>query len=213
MKGAMMSFRKRLAMGGVAATLALVLGATVLSPVVAGAQESTTTTTDATGGDDAAGTGRVDRIRGLLDDLVTDGTITSAQADAVAEHLAEYAFRGHFGRRGHHLLVGLEVAAEAIGIERSALIDALQNGQTIAEVAAANGVETQAVIDALVNAHQQMLDELVADGTITADEAAERAATAAERITDFVNGDFRFGPRLGVQPDPGDPSTSSTTGA
>ncbi len=207
-----MSFRKRLAIGGIAATLALVLGATVLSPVVAGAQESTTTTTDTTGADEVAGADRVDRIRGLLDDLVTDGTITSAQADAVAEHLAEYAFRGHFGRRGH-LIVGLEVAAEAIGIERSALIDALQNGQTIAEVAAANGVATQTVIDALVNAHQQKLDELVANGSITAEEAAERAATAADRITEFVNGDFRFGPRLGGRPDLGVPSTSSTTGA
>lgn len=206
-----MSFRKRLAIGGIAATLALVLGATVLSPVVAGAQESTTTT-DTTGADEVAGADRVDRIRGLLDDLVTDGTITSAQADSVAEHLAEYAFRGHFGRRVH-LIVGLEVAAEAIGIERSALIDALQNGQTIAEVAAANGVATQTVIDALVNAHQQKLDELVANGSITAEEAAARAATAADRITEFVNGDFRFGPRLGRRPGLGVPSTSSTTGA
>ena len=40
-----MSIRKRLAIGAGTATLALALGVTVLSPVVAGAQESTTSTT------------------------------------------------------------------------------------------------------------------------------------------------------------------------
>ena len=147
----------------------------------------------------------------MLDDLVTDGTITSAQADAVAEHLAQSAFHG--GHRRGRLLVGLEVAADAIGIDRAALIDALQDGQTIAEVAAANGVEAETVIDALVNEYQQKLDELVAAGSITADEAAERAAAAAERITELVNGEFDFRPRLGIRPVPDDSSTSSTDGA
>lgn len=202
-----MSIRKRLAIGAGTATLALALGVTVLSPVVAGAQESTTSTTTNEASATDRATDRVDRIRGLLDDLVTDGTITSAQADAVAEHLAQFAFHG--GHRRRHLLVGLEVAAEAIGIDRAALIDALQDGQTIAEVAVANGVETEAVIDALVTEHQQRLDELVAAGSITADEAAERAAAAAERITELVNGEFDFRPRLGIRPVPDDPSTST----
>jgi len=206
-----MSIRKRLAIGAGTATLALALGMTVLSPVVAEAQESTTSTTS----DEASGAegsiDRVDRIRGLLDDLVTDGTITSAQADAVAEHLAQSEFHG--GHRRGRLLVGLEIAAGAIGIDRAALIDALQDGQTIAEVAAANGVDAEAVIDGLVNEYQQKLDELVAAGSITVDEAAERAAAAAERITELVNGEFDFRPRLGTRPVPDDSSTSSTDGA
>lgn len=211
-----MSIRKRLAIGAGTAMLALALGVTVLSPVVAGAQESTTSTTgDETTGDEATGaeasTDRVDRIRGLLDDLVTDGTITSAQADAVAEHLAQSAFHAGHGRG--RLLMGLEVAADAIGIDRAALIDALRDGQTIAEVAAARGVEAGTVIDALVNQYQQKLDELVAAGSITADEAAERAAAAADRITGLVNGEFDFSPRLSTRPVPDDSPRSSTDGA
>jgi hypothetical protein len=206
-----MSIGKRLAIGAGTATLALALGVTVLSPVVAGAQESTTsTTTDEAGGAEGS-IDRVDRIRDLLDVLVTDGIITSAQADAVAEHLAQFAFHG--GHRRGRLLVGLEVAADAIGIAREALIDALQDGQTIAEVAAANGVDAETVIDALVNEYQQKLDELVAAGSITADEAAERAAVAAERITELVNGEFDFRPRFGPRPVPEASSTSSTDGA
>jgi hypothetical protein len=49
----------------------------------------------------------------------------------------------------------------------------------------------------------------VAAGSITADEAAERAAAAAERITELVNGEFDFRPRLGTRPLPDEPSTST----
>ena len=196
-----MSFRKRLAVGAATATMALVLGATVLAPVVAGAQESTTTTTNGAVSPDGTGpTGRVDRIRDALEELVTDGTITSGQADAVAEHLAEYApGPGHHGRR--HFLVGLGVAAATIGIDPSVLIDALREGQTIAEVAVANGSSAEAVIDALVSANRARLDELVTDGVISAEEASERAAEAVERITALVNGDFEFRPFFGPGPD------------
>lgn len=200
-----MSIRKRLAVGAATATLGMVLGATVLSPVVATAQESTTTTTT----DGAAGTGRVDRIRAALEDLITDGTITSAQADAVAEHLAEtLQGRGrHFIGRGR-VGASLDTAAEAIGIERSVLVDALRDGQSIADVATANGTDPQAVIDALVAAHQAKLDELVADGSLTAEEAAERAEGAVERITALVNGEFEFRPGFMVRPGASEPTVT-----
>ncbi len=207
-----MSIRKRLTVGAATATLGLVLGATVLSPVVAGAQESTTTTTtdESTGPDGVVGTERVNRLRDSLEDLVTDGTITAAQADAVAEHLAQFApGPGHrFMGRGH-IGMSLDIAAETIGIERSALMDALADGQTIADIAAANGTEAGTVIDALVAAHQAKLDELVADGSITAEEAAERAAEAVERITGLVNGEIEFRPGFGPRPDaPAEPEVT-----
>jgi hypothetical protein len=184
-----MSFRKRLVVGGAAAVLVLVLGAAALSQVNAGAPESTTTTTDASTSDRGAGSQRVNRIRESLEDLVTDGTLTEAQADAVAEHLAQVAAgRGHGATGNGDLGIDFDLAAEAIGIEPSALADAVGNGQTIAEVAVANGTDAEAVIDALVAAEQAKLDELVADGSITAEVAAERAAASLDRITDVVNG-------------------------
>jgi hypothetical protein len=192
-----MSIRKRLAVGAAAAALGMALGVTVLSPVIAGAQESTTSTTAAGGEatpDIVGDEGRVARVRERLEDLVTAGTITSAQADAVAEHLAQFApeHGGRFLRRGH-VIIGLDAAAEAIGVELPVLLESLREGQTIAEVAAANGVDTQDVVDALVAVHQARLDELVAEGSITAAEASERAAAALERITAFVNGEIGFG--------------------
>jgi polyhydroxyalkanoate synthesis regulator phasin len=204
MKGAIMSIRKRLAVGAATATLGLVLGATVLSPVVAGAQESTTTTTadESTGSDGFDRTVRADRLRESLEDLVADGTITAAQADAVAEHLAQFGpGPGHRHLFRHHIALSLDIAAETIGIERSALVAALADGQTIAEIAADNGTNAGAVIDALVAVHQAKLDELVADGSITAEEAAERAAEAADRIADLVNGEMAFRQGFGPRPD------------
>jgi hypothetical protein len=206
MKGAIMSIRKRLAVGAATATLGLVLGATVLSPVVAGAQESTTPTDEATTSEGVVETFRANGLRDHLEDLVTDGTITAAQADAVAEHLAQFGprpERGHLLRR--HVAISLDIVAETIGIERSALVDALADGQTIAEVAADSGTDAGAVIDALVAAHDSKLDQLVADGSITAEEAAERAAEAVDRITDLVNGEIEFRQGFRPLPETGEP--------
>lgn len=203
-----MSIRRRLAVGAATATLGLVLGATVLAPVVAGAQESTTTD-EVTPAEGVVEDLRANGLRERLEELVTDGTITAAQADAVAEHLAQFGPgpRGHLFRR--HIAISLDIAAETIGIERPALVDALAAGASIAEVAADNGTDAETVIAALIAAHQAKLDELVADGSITAEEAAERAAEAGDRIADVVNGEIEFrrgfGPRPGLaEPDPTD---------
>ncbi len=137
-----------------------------------------------------------------LDGLVDDGTITQAQADAVAEALQE-ARPEHpdFGPRGPGgwFAVGVAVldeAADAIGIEEDELLAALRDGQTMAEVAESNGVDPQTVIDALVTATQERLDDAVADGHIEQEDADERLADASERITEFVNEGADLGERF-----------------
>jgi len=91
----------------------------------------------------------------------------------------------HGPGRGRHL----EAAAEAIGIEADALREALQSDQTIAQVAEANGVEPQAVVDALVADVSARIDQKVADGDLTQEEADEKKAELPERITALVNGE------------------------
>jgi len=85
-------------------------------------------------------------------------------------------------------------AAEAIGVEPSALRDALRDGQSIAEVAQANGVEPQAVVDAVVQELSGRIDEAVADGRITeerADEAKERLPERVAELVEWHRGDHR----------------------
>jgi hypothetical protein len=203
-----------------------VAGGLILTPTLSGAQEDPTTTTtepDTTVTTDAPTTDEAPSTpdapdRPVLDDwvadalapLVDDGTITQDQADAVTDALEsarpERPFGGHDGPGGW---IGpgwfggdLSVVAEALGIDEDALRTALQDGQTLAEIAAANGVDVQAVIDAILAEAQTRLDEALADGRIDADELAELQADLTERITDLVNGElegrgFPFGGRPG----------------
>jgi hypothetical protein len=83
---------------------------------------------------------------------------------------------------------GLETAAETIGIDVEDLRTALDEGQSIAEVAEANGVDPQEVIDAMVAESTERLDAKVDEGRLTAEEADERLAEKSERIEDRVFG-------------------------
>lgn len=176
--------RSKVTIGVIAAILGLLLGATILGPGAAGAQETPAPT--APDPRDRADARQSQRIRAALDGLVAEGTISEVQADAVAAHLAaQWDFHG---RRLHRIHAGLDVAAATIGITEAELVEDLRGGQTVAEVAEANEVDPQDVIDALVAAINARVDEAVAQGELDAERAAEIKVKAVERVTDFVNG-------------------------
>lgn len=169
---------------------------------VSGAQE-TTTTVVAESTEERPEPG--ERLAEVLAPLVEDGTIDQAQADAVIAALQEAAPRGGDGfggrgpggheRRGTGL--GSGVVADALGMEEDALREALRDGQTLAEVAEAQGVDVQVVIDAAVAELSTRLDEKVAEGDLTQEEADERLAEATERITERIDDPMPRGPRDG----------------
>jgi hypothetical protein len=132
-----------------------------------------------------------EKLRELLQDLVDDGTISSAQADAVTEHLVENRPERDHGRhrRGPHVRPGRDgdVIAGLLGIEVEALRDELRAGNSIADIAAANDVDVQIVIDALIDEAAAHLEQAVADDRLTDDEAADRLARISERIEAGVN--------------------------
>lgn len=114
------------------------------------------------------------RLQGLVD----NGTITVAQRDAVIATLqaarpdndGDGQHGDHDGPRGpraEQRAAALATAAQVIGVTADELKTALQNGDSIADVATANGVDPQDVIDALV---------------------AQATNEITERITDMVNG-------------------------
>jgi polyhydroxyalkanoate synthesis regulator phasin len=72
-------------------------------------------------------------------------------------------------------------------MDQAELRDQLRDGSTLAEIAQAQGVDVQVVIDALVAEAKAHLDEKVAEGDLTQEEADERLAEITERITDRVN--------------------------
>lgn len=90
----------------------------------------------------------------------------------------------------------LDAAAGAIGISTSELVSELREGRTIAQVAEAHDVPVAEVVDAIVGAEQDRLDELVADGRITQEQADALSGDLEERATDLVNGDLAPFPLL-----------------
>jgi hypothetical protein len=169
----------------------------VFAPQLAGAQDDSSTTVPA---DDATAM-HADRhawVEDTLAQLVEDGVIDQAQADAVAAALeANRPEHGEGHGPGGRMGRGLDAAAGVIGIDEAALREALVGGETLAEVAEANGVSRQDLIDGLVAEAVAHLDEEVAEGDLTQERADEIEATLTERITAMVDGELPAGGPMG----------------
>lgn len=163
----------------------VVVAALAMSGIALAAQADDTTV-------DVTETPAYSRILDKLQPLVDDGTLDEGEASAVAELLAG-EFRGR--RHGPGAFRGLVAIADFLGLDAGEMRAALQEYDTIAEIAEANGSSADAVIDHLLSLCEERLDEAVANGRITEEEKAELLAEAEERITEKVNSPL---------PEPGD---------
>lgn len=181
--------RKQLATVGLAAAL-VAGGAGAMALVVPGissAQSPEETTEETTESTDREAV-RASRLADVLQPLIDAGTIDQAQADAVIAALQDARPEGGPGG-GRHGGPRLDAAADALGITEEELITALRDGQSIADVAAAQGLDVQVVIDALVAEAQAHIAEEVGEGDLTQEEADARLAELTERVTARVNGE------------------------
>ena len=128
---------------------------------------------------------RVTALKQALQGLVTDGTITSAQADKVATTLSKELPR-HDHRGGIGRLVRAEVA-KALGITVQELNTGREAGKTLAQIAADKGVAKATLITRLVAATEQQLAAEVTAGRLTQAQADARKATLRDRITERVD--------------------------
>ncbi len=140
-----------------------------------------------------AAANRGDRLRGALDELVENGTISAEQADAVADHLVEQATerigtrdRPGLDRRQDRRADRFAGLSELLGIDGETLRTELRSGSTLAEIAEANDVTTDELVDALVAEAMERIDAAVEDGRIEQDVADERAADLEAQITERV---------------------------
>lgn len=82
------------------------------------------------------------------------------------------------------------VAAETLGLDEDALWEALDEGQSLAEISQAQGVDAQKTIDAIVAAEQEFTAGLVAEGELSQEEADEWLASLDEAARSFVEDTF-----------------------
>ncbi|HEX6330984.1 MAG TPA: Clp protease N-terminal domain-containing protein [Actinomycetota bacterium] len=108
---------------------------------------------------------------------------TSDDVDRPWERCARVAGAVGFGIRP------LAVAADAIGIETAELLEAVHDGETIAEVAERQGVDPADVVDAIVAEERDRVEEAVANGRLTQEQADRLLASAEERATNLVERD------------------------
>jgi len=191
----MIRTKKAIAAAALAATLAGgAVGMLTASPGFAGAAEVTQTAT-----------GAVSWMSKALSGLVTDGTITQNQADAVEQALdAARPAHGGGDAMGHRSGPGGPGAApaeiaQALGLTEDALRTELAAGKTLAQVATEKGIDVQTLKDAIVDGMRQHLAEEVAAGEHTQAEADQKLADAAARADAIVNGQMQGpgGPRGG----------------
>lgn len=189
---------------------------------------TTTPAPSATDGSTTTTTSPQARLTEALAGLVTDGTITQAQADEVASTLADRLPRGGHGG-GDHDGFGRAAfgqvsaaAAKALGVSETDLRTELQGGKSVADVAEEKGVDLATVTTAVTDAVKAQIAQAVSDGTITQARAdaieANLDAKVAEELAEVHDGhhggrDGRGGP-FGGPDDPGsttDPSPAAPT--
>ena len=143
----------------------------------------------------------------------TGFSITSALADddGSVETTAVQFADGEQGGRGADREARAQALADTIGISVEDLMAAREAGQTPAEIAEDNGVSRDELVSSLVEDKQARLDQAVADGDLTQEEADEKAADLEEHVNAFVDGEGRDGdgPRQG----PGAPGTDEEADA
>jgi polyhydroxyalkanoate synthesis regulator phasin len=145
------------------------------------------------------------RLQEILKSLVDNGTITQDQADKVVAALVAagpVGFPGGhrgFGGPGKVIGAGLDVVATTLGITEEEVRTALQNGQSIADLAVSKGKTAQDVIDAIVNEATTRINAAVADGKLTQERADELIANLTTGVTELVNSTPPLGgPGLGL---------------
>ena len=93
-------------------------------------------------------------------------------------------------KRGHHMGGGhgyLGQVADILGVDSAVIMDELEDGATLAEVAEANGSSGAALVDALLANLDEKLDDAVATERIDQDKADDILANAEDKITEMVN--------------------------
>ena len=199
---------RRTGLRGRVATLAVagLLGTSLLGGVAYAATSDTGahTLTAIGGAPSAMGEhpGGGDALAGILKELVTKGTITQAQADAVSAALQ--AARPE--RPAGPVRVGINAAETYLGLTGEQIHTQLGTGKSLGEIAAATAGKTRAgLIAALVQAENALIDKAVTDGKLTAAQATERKAQVTSRVTEMVDrkGGAPGGPKQGGGRGPG----------
>lgn len=134
-----------------------------------------------------------------VDAALAAGRLTAEHAQSIKAHLPELIAnavdrtwpearpRGDRGTAGKAILADLlQSAAQAIGID-SAVLKRELPGKSVAQVAQAHGVSRDTLVASMSAAATKRIDDAVAAGKLTADQASRLKAGLAQHIGTFVD--------------------------
>ena len=186
----------------VVTTLALTAGSIGVAGAASKASQKVSVTKSSTKVAGQAGVGPEQALATILKDLVTKGTLTQAQADAVtaaaAAAKAAHDANRPMGPKGGPLNTD-RAAMEAlvsttIGVDSATIKSRLQAGESLAQIA---GAKKDALIAALVAEKTKQINAAVTAGKLTAAQATEMKANLVAHVTKEVNEVGGKGPKGG----------------
>jgi 3-hydroxyacyl-CoA dehydrogenase len=92
----------------------------------------------------------------------------------------------------------MEAVIDATGLTQSDLMQQLMGGSTLSEIVTANGGDMQAIIDTAIASATERINQAVANGRLTQEQADERLANLEQNLTELMNGDL-FARGAGIQ--------------
>ena len=134
----------------------------------------------------------------LVDEAVAAGKLTPEQGEKIKSgELGQLRGRLRDGMHGAREIVSnvFEAAAKVIGIDQAELKEGLSNGQSLAEIAAANGLTRDQLESGLTTELKARIAAALADGTIDQPAADRLLQALDERIDAVIDGT----PREGLQ--------------
>ena len=191
----------------VVTTLALTAGSIGVAGAASKASQKVSISKSSTQVAGQVGVGPEQALATILKDLVTKGTLTQAQADAITASVtaakaaadANRPLGGKGGPLGADRAAIETLVSTTIGVDTATIKSRLEAGESLAQIA---GAKTAALIAALVADETKRIDAAVTAGTLTAAQATELKANLVAHVTEEVNavggkGPFGKGPKGG----------------
>ena len=141
------------------------------------------------------------RMSSILSGLVSNGTITQSQADAIVKASEGIKAASKSIRDANRTALD-SVITSTLGISLETVVSRLKAGETLSTIA---GDKKSALITALVAEINKQIDTALAAGKITANQATAQKEKSLDRVTNMVNNVKGFGKkanRPGMLPKP-----------
>ncbi len=155
----------------------------LIAAIVSTAVALTVSGTTFASADDRMGGAEGKGINSLLSTLVTNGTITQSQADAISKAATDLRGAAKAMREANRASLDT-VLTSTLGISLDTVKSRMKAGESLAQIA---GDKKDALIAALSAEVNKQIDAAVAAGKVSAAQATAQKAKTTERVTKMVN--------------------------